>query len=150
MTPSLTDVAERVAALVRDEAVPALGAHYAAGQLLRGALLLQAVSEAFEPGAAWRVAEIHALQALFSRAADAVDDAALAATLRSASSQPTDDLRLSALDARLADLHAPLIALHAWTESHAERHPQASGLNAAVWQLLRDGTERRRLSIGHF
>ena len=66
MTPTLTDVAERVAALVRDEAVPALGAHYAAGQLLRGALLLQAASEAFEHGAAWRVAEIRALQALMN------------------------------------------------------------------------------------
>ena len=150
MTPTLTDVAERVAALVRDEAVPALGAHYAAGQLLRGALLLQAASEAFEHGAAWRVAEIRALQALFSQAADAADDDALAATLRSASSQPTDDLRLSALDARLAALHAPLIELHAWTETHAGHHPAAGELNAAVWQLLRDGTERRRLSIGHF
>lgn len=150
MTPTLTDVAERVATLVRDEAVPALGAHYAAGQLLRGALLLQAAAEAFDNGAAWRMAEIRALRALLGRAAGEVDDATLAATLRRAAAEPADDLRLSALDARLAALHAPLIALHAWTEAQAERHPAAAALNAAVWQLLRDGTERRRLSIGHF
>ena len=151
MTPSLADVAERVAVLVRDEAVPALvaqGADYAAGQVMRGALLLQAASQAFEHGAAWRVAEVRALQALFVQAAGAVDDAALAASLRHAASLPADDLRLSALDAMLATLHAPLIALQAWTETTP--HPAAALLNAAVWQLLRDGTERRRLPIGHF
>jgi len=151
MTPSLADVAERVAVLVRDEAVPALvaqGADYAAGQVMRGALLLQAASHAFEHGAAWRVAEVRALQALFGQAAGTVDDAALSARLRHAASLPADDLRLSALDALLATLHAPLIALHASTETRP--HPAAAARNTAVWQQLRDGTERRRLPIGHF
>lgn len=148
MNPPLTDVAARVAELIRDEAVPALGTHYAAGQLLRASLLLQAAAHDFEHGAAWRVDEIGALQSLLGGAAPDVDDPTLAASLRDAAQGTPTDLRISALDARLAALHTVLVALHSWTETSPA--PGARRLNTAIWHTLRDGTERRRLAIGHF
>lgn len=148
MNPSLSVVADRVAALIRDEAVPALGATYAGGQLMRGALLLQAAVHDFEHGAAWRVDEVGALQALLARAAPEVDDQALAAALRAIVPAPPADLRISALDAQLTTLRTLLTDLHAWTETSSAAAAQR--LNAEVWHELRAGTERRRLDIGHF
>ena len=49
---------------------------------------------------------------------------------------------------RLAALHTVLVALHSWTETSPA--PGARRLNTAIWHTLRDGTERRRLAIGHF
>lgn len=150
MNPSTDAVLERTAALIREHAVPILGADYAAGQLQRGAVLLQAAIHELENGCAWRVDEIGALHALLVGAAPRVDDPALAETLREVTARPLAesiaDLRLSALQTELDRLRAALAPLHAW----AERTPAAADVEEAIWGALRDGTDRRRLAIGHY
>ena len=54
-------------------------------------------------------------------------------------------LRLSALDAKNARLHALLIDLHAHVET--VRSPQAEQIEAQIWEELRAGVERRAIEF---
>jgi hypothetical protein len=152
MKPAVPSVLAGIAALIRDDAVPALGDGYAGEQLQRALPLLQAAGEEFDRAAARRVEEIRALCALFARAVPVLDDPVLARALGvaagAAGKLDGDALRVSSLDATLEPLRALLIELHAWSESSAS--PQAAEVNRAVWAELRAASARRRSSIDRF
>ena len=142
-------VLEAVAALLDAASDPQARSAYDADALARAASLLRAAADAFDGAVAWRVEELRQWQALFAQAAPAVDDRALSAALSGAAAAPSADaLRVSALDARLDGVRALAGELLAWTE-RADT-PVAEAIGHAVWQALREGTERRRVAGARF
>ena len=148
MKPDLGRVLEQTAISLMTEIAPAVTPAYRQSSVgALGALLIAAREEA-ERAAARRVEENQALRALFGRAADVVDDAALAERLRRASAGSDPDLHISALDAGNARLRGDLIALHAHIEGQAGS--AARELEEAIWAELVASTERRRFALSAF
>ena len=177
MKPDVPEVLRAIAALLDAQSDPQARSAYDADSLGRAAGLLRIVADGFDDAVAWRVEELRAWCELFAEAAPAVGDPALSAALASAaagsagepaSTAPTDDpsraarasappsidalpadaLRVSALDGRLDALHALADELLAWSEGAGT--PAAEAIGRAVWDALRRGTERRRVTGARF
>ena len=148
MKPSVDRMLEVSAMALMLRLGPALPTSYE--QSTAGALgvLLLAVREEFERGAARRVEENTTLRALFARAQTVADDDALVARLREASAVQPSALEISALDAENAELRALLIATHAHVETLDT--PEARALDDAIWRELARSTERRRFAMAVF
>jgi hypothetical protein len=111
---------------------------------------LQAVRIEFERAAARRVEENQAIRALLRRGAGLsklTDERRVA--WREAADQTETDLRVSVLQRHNDQLRLMLIELHEALEQRLEQ-ADAQALLEAVWQELRDSTERRRLPADRF
>jgi hypothetical protein len=139
--PSLDALLMQLGTQLRDRIAPQVATSYLASGVGLTATMLALAAQQFDSAAQVRVAENSALRALFARAADVVDDAALRAQLREAASGSNGDLRISALDAANDRLLRTLITLHAAVDARDE--PWASALNGEIWSLLSGFAERR-------
>ena len=147
MNPTVDRFLQVAAVHLMTGTAPALAGYEQSTVTTLGALLL-AVSEEHERAAARRVEENSALQALFTRAADALGDAALGARLRDAAGLEAPSLRVSDLQAHNDRLRGLLIELHASVE--ADESAAARAIEAEIWDELRQSTERRRISMGAY
>jgi hypothetical protein len=111
-------------------------------------MLLGAIAEEWDRGAARRVEENASLRSLFAEASSVVRDSGLRARLEQAAAGSDPDLSLRALARANEALRALLIELHSTLES--EPGPEAGRLVDRIWSELRASTERRRLSIAPF
>jgi hypothetical protein len=127
---------------------PALPSPYEQSSAGALGVLLMAIREEFERGAARRVEENAALYALFERADGVVQDADLAKRLGDARAEEAVALTISALEAENARLRGLLVELHAHLETLDA--PEAGALVDAIWSELARSTERRRLAMAVF
>jgi len=131
---ALADLAGK---LVNDIA-PETSSTFAAANSGMIAMLLGALAQDAERAAANRMADIDAIQRLFTRLTPDCDPGRAVERTRYVERQPTS-LRLSDLDALHADGMTLLISLHGWAESN---DPE---LDRSIWDLLLNHTERNRL-----
>lgn len=153
MKPEPATVLGVFAELIAQELGAAADASYGIQQLARGAMLLSAVAEQFDNAAAWRRQENQALRELLRDALARMTAASEATTellaeLHAAAQGADNDLRVSRLQQDNEGLRALLIRLQCWAEQ--QQSPAARAIEQCIWDELRRGTERRRLSIHRF
>ena len=103
---------------------------FAAFELQVAALAAATLMQEVDSGAARRLAEIDAYEALLDRGR------AAGAHLPPRDDHPAASADIPALEQRLAGLRADVIALHEWIETPPSAEAQA--MEADVWQVLRD------------
>jgi len=149
MKPDVSRVLEVGAVSLMTRLGPALPSTYEQSSAGALGVLLLAVGEEFERGAARRFEENGAIRRLLSRGCEVVADAALAERMAAACEPPAEsELTISALEAENATLRALLIELHAAVETLSSR--EARALDEAIWAELVRSTERRRLGMAVF
>jgi hypothetical protein len=127
---------------------PALPTSYEQSSAGALGVLLLAVREEFERGAARRAEENAAIRGLFAQAESVVSDEALGLRLRAAREAAPAALTISALEAENATLRGLLIELHAHVETR--EGADAEALVEAIWDELVRSTERRQLAMAVF
>jgi hypothetical protein len=150
MTPSPTTYLDGLARQLGEQVAARLPTLYEQAGMLREPMHLQAVRIEFERAAARRVEENQAIRALLRRGAGLsklTDERRVA--WREAADQTETDLRVSVLQRHNDQLRLMLIELHEALEQRLEQ-ADAQALLEAVWQELRDSTERRRLPADRF
>jgi hypothetical protein len=110
------------------------------------AFAMMLVAQEYDRAAEVRVTENREMRALFTRAAEVVEDVDLRARLTDAAGESDGDLRISRLTATNNELRGLLIELHAAIEER--KTPRALELARAIWSFLRSTTERRAIQIG--
>jgi hypothetical protein len=146
--PRVSTYLDQLARALGEQVAPRLPTAYEQAGLLREPMHLQAVRVEFERAASRRVQENQAIRGLLSQGA-ALADAPQAQAWREAGAGRDSDLRVSALQSANDALRASLIELHAWLETLPEDGPVRALLDA-VWQELRESTERRALPSDRF
>jgi hypothetical protein len=146
--PDAGEMLGRIAQTLLADVAPRIADEYEQRSAMILGMLLVALAEEWERGAARRVEENAALRRLFAEAAPALRDRALRARVEGAAAGSDADLSLRALAAANEGLRALLIDLHAALEDDGSA--EARRLEDRVWSELRASTERRRLSIGLF
>lgn len=121
----LLGVASRLAGIAGD-----VEDAFTAFELQVGALAAATLLQELDSGAARRLGEIDAYEALLERGR------AAGAPLPPRSEAHSFDATVPALDQRLAGLRAEVIALQEWIESAPSAEAQA--MEAQVWQVLRE------------
>lgn len=127
---------EGVEHLLREKISPLLEDDFALNDIRMAGSLLALSRLAREDEVALKVEEHGRLRALFTDAAEVIDNAALADRLRSAAVAPLAGLRLSELDAETGRLRSLLVELHADVE--VQTGDEARRINRDIWTLLRD------------
>jgi hypothetical protein len=135
MKPAVAKAVANFAGLLRDDLAPELTG-FRANNAVMMANMFDMVAEEWDRAAARLVAENAAFRALLVRggvAGDLADDS---------------DLRVSALEAGNEALRAKLTELHAAVEERGDA--EAKSLDAAIWEVLRDSVENRRIASANF
>ena len=148
MKPDVDRLLEVGAVALMTKMGPALPSSYEQSSAGALGVLLLAVREEFERGAARRAEENAAIRGLFERAEPVVADVALADRLRDAREAAPAALTISALEAENATLRGLLIELHAHVEQL--EGAEADALVEAIWSELVRSTERRKLAMAVF
>jgi len=148
LKPDVDRLLEVGAVMLMTRMGPALPTAYERSSAGALGVLLLAVREEFERGAARRAEENGALRALFDDARGVVEDATLSARLREAVEAPAAALTISALEAENATLRGLLVDLHAHVETLDGA--EAAALVEAIWAELARSTERRKLGMAVF
>lgn len=148
MKPDVDRLLEVGAVALMTKMGPALPSSYEQSSAGALGVLLLAVREEFERGAARRAEENAAIRALFEQAESVVSDEALGIRLRAAREAAPAALTISALEAENATLRGLLIELHAHVETL--EGAEADALVEAIWDELVRSTERRKLAMAVF
>lgn len=144
MTPTTPELLTGVLTAFAEPAPPESAGEFMAGRIgVVGMISLLAAQEA-ERGVSVRVEENRAIRALFVRAAPGWDQA-LDGALTRAAGRTDEDLTLTALDARNAELRRTLIALHAAVDS--SDRPNAPALQWELLAMLKRMAELRALHL---
>jgi hypothetical protein len=135
MKPGVSRSVANFAGLLRNDIAPELTG-FRAGNAGMMAEMFDMVAQEWDRAAARLVAENAALRAVLARGG--VTDV------------PADDgdLRISALEAANETLRLRLIDLHIAVEQRNDH--AAKSLEEAIWALLRDGVENRRIASANF
>ncbi len=148
MKPDAGEMLGQIAQTLLADVAPRIPDEYQQRSAMILGMLLVALAEEWDRGAARRVEENSALRGLFADAAPALRDRALRSRTAEAALGSDTDLSLRALAAGNEALRALLIEVHAALE--ADDSAEAHRLEERVWSELVASTERRRLSIALF
>ena len=148
MKPELGRVLEVMAGALMADVAPHVTPSYRQASVFASALLLTSIREELDRVADRRVEENRALEDLLGRARAAIGDPALRERVAQVVAAREPGFRISALEARNAQLRAALIELHAHVETQTAS--EARRVDAEIWRELARSTERRSLSLGAF
>jgi hypothetical protein len=148
MKPDAGEMLAQIAQTLLAEVAPRISGEYEQRSALLLGLMLTALAEEWDRGAARRVEENAALRRLFAEAVPTVRDPALRAKIAQAADSTDADLSMRSLARGNEGLRALLIDLHAAIES--DPSTESRRLENRVWDELVASTERRRLSISMF
>jgi hypothetical protein len=131
-----TTILHHIETLLMQDIAPMLADDFARNDLGMAASLLAIDRAERENAVALLVEEHERLRALFSGAAEIVDDAALRERIESAAQGRTTNFRQSALEDMTRELRALLVDLHIHVEARDD--PAARALDQAIWRAIRD------------
>jgi hypothetical protein len=141
-----TTILQQIETYLAEDVMPMLADDFARNDLRMVASLLAIDRAEREHTVALMVGEHERLRALFGSALDVVKhEPGLRERLQAAAGAASDDLRLSALEARTGVLRDLLVDLHVHVE--AREDPPARELDQAIWRAMRD-TERAGAAAG--
>ena len=126
---------ECVVKTMQDRIQPHLGDGYAGEMNRLAAIITKLAANALNDIAAVRMAEVRELRALFGDAAPLVDGP-LRQRLEQEAGAPDPGLRISELDAAVAQARGLLVDLHAQVELGDSE--QVRELNRRIWRILKD------------
>ncbi len=141
MKPAIPAVLDNLAGILRDDIAPQLTG-FRAGNAGMMAAMMDIVTEEWDRAAARLVAENATLRGLLARGTAFLPGPAEDAGAGEA------DLRVSALERENERLRGRQIALHTAVETSGD--PEASALDQAIWDTLRDAVECRRIASANF
>ena len=144
MRPSLGKYLSGATGTLGREIAPHLDTAYARAQIGAIGMVLGFVAREADRAAETLVNEQDALRALFASAAGAPLPDDLRTRLAAAESAARASLRISDLERENAALKALLIELH----EAVEQSEACAGLEAQIWNILKDGAKARVISLG--
>jgi hypothetical protein len=148
MKPDPKRLLDVAAAHVMMKLGPALPSGYEQSGTMVLGVMLMALNEEMERGAARRVEENREMRRIFAEAAPVVTDAALGERLAAAANADDTSFAISDLERGNAELRGLLIELHALIEGLDGT--EARRIDDAIWRELVTSTERRRLLMAPF
>ncbi len=148
MKPDTGEMLGQIAQTLLAEVAPRIEGEYEQRSAFLLGVMLSALAEEWDRGAARRVEENAALRRLFAESAPALREPVLRTRALEAAGTADTDLSMRALVRGNEGLRALLIDVHAAIE--ADPSAEARRLEERVWDELLAGTERRRLSIQLF
>lgn len=147
MKPDVPLVLEDHARRLVDRFAPKLTGFDANGAAMMAAMLTM-VAEEWDRAAARRVEENVAIRAIFHQALAHIDDEALTARLDELVNGRDEDLHINVLETANQALRAALGDLHAHIEGLDSLGVR--GVEAAIWEELRQSVGRRRSNLANF
>ena len=123
------------------DSLPEMNSKFAMANMGMMSGLFMALGQDSERGIAHRMMDIDDMKAIFQRASS-MSDVPHAVEMARYCEQAPASLYMSDVEAFHGQGLELLIALHAWSESHAD------DLNNAIWGFLRKHTERHKFDLG--